>query len=362
MPRWFCAAFVAVIACGTENGPAASQTPGDGGSSDSTANAVDGAKDSGPSFGSDGSSEVSDAGDASLSSDQTAGGDAAVKSNCASAHLAGCYRGMYVSLYADGVGQIQFGGATEPYRRILGDGNKEAVTLAFIEAHRIESLALYDLGTILADPALTTALLSFLDRARARGVVEVNAIADVTHGAWDAIASTQKQNGPFDGVITEIEFWNPGTTFQQFTDTLSYVRSLQMTTRLGAPLKIGVYIGRPDQNQVNTMLPLIDRLYVHVYVTSPDQAYAYGQMRFQYIAAANASLGTSVEVWPIFSAEGVQWSAGAEHFMGDWLATHTLDEAENTLLTSWEANPPGPSAHVTGFQYYEGFFMAEYVR
>jgi hypothetical protein len=110
------------------------------------------------------------------------------------------------------------------------------------------------------------------------------------------------------------------------------------------------------------MLPLIDRLYVHVYVTSPDQAYAYGQMRFQYIAAGNASLGTSVEVWPIFSAEGVQWSAGAEHFMGDWLATHTLDEAETTLLTSWEANPPGPGAHVTGFQYYEGFFMAEYVR
>jgi hypothetical protein len=360
MVRCLCAALLGTVACGTADPSGAPQTTADGGGADGPSGMADARPATDSSVA--GPDAAGDAGEATDSSTATGDADATAKTNCTSEHLAGCYRGMYLSLYSDGVGQIVFGGATEPYRRILGDTTKEANALAFIGAHRIESLSLYDLGDILADPGLSVALLSFLDRAQAMGVVEVNAIGDATQGAWDAIAAMQASHAPFDGIVTEIEFWNAGTTFQQFTDTVSYVRSLGMKTRTGASVRVGAYIGWPTEGQVDAMLPLVDRLYVHVYVTSPDLAYAYGQTRFQYIAAGNAAQGTAVDVWPIFSAEGATWSAGTEHFMGDWLSMHTLDEAEATFLTGWEGHPPGPGVRVTGFQYYEGFFMQEYVK
>jgi hypothetical protein len=351
-------AFVVVAAqvdCGTSNGVGMS----DGGDP-STLDATN--ADSATSF--DGASAVpadadADA-DAAAPPSPDSGPDAAVKANCGAGHLTGCYRGMYLSLYTDRVGQIVFGGATEPYKNILGDAAKEAKVLAFIGAHRIESLALYDLGAILADPGLEADLLSFLNRAAAQGVVDVNAIADATKSGWDSIAAYQRQNSRFDGVLTEIEFWNPGgATFQDYTATLQYIRSLGMKARSGAPMRVASYIGWPDAAQIDALAPLVDRLYVHVYVTSPDQAYAYGKQRFQWVASANTQLHTHVDVWPIFSAEGVTWSAGAEHFMGDWLSSHTLDEAESTLLTAWQADPAGPA--ITGIEYYEAFFLEQYV-
>ncbi|MFI5297526.1 MAG: hypothetical protein ACHREM_05455 [Polyangiales bacterium] len=284
------------------------------------------------------------------------------KSDCSTSHLIGCYRGMYVSLQAAGTGDVTFSGATAKYANVLGDTTKENALLAFLTAHRIESLALYDLNTILADATLSARLLSFLERARAVGVLDVNAIGDTTLSAWDAIAAMQKAHAPFDGVVTEIEFWNPGTTFDQFTATLSYIRSLAMNDRAGAKLPLAAYVGWPTPAQIDATVPLLDRLYVHVYVTSADKAFGYGQARFQAIASANGRLGTHVDVWPIFSAEGTAWSAGAEHFMGDWLSTHTLDEAEATLLTDWEATPPGTAVTVSGFQYFSDFFMEQYVK
>jgi hypothetical protein len=289
------------------------------------------------------------------------GSDAALKGNCSAAHPTGCYRGMYLSLQSDRVGQIVFGGATEPYKNILGDPVKEAKVLAFIGAHRIESLALYDLDTILNDGALAADLLSFLDRAAIEGVIDVNAVADSDQNMWNTIAAYQQQHARFDGVLTEIEFWNPGgPTFQDYTATLTYVRSLGMKARSGAPMRIASYIGWPDANQIDALVPLVDRLYVHVYVKSPNTAYAYGQQRFQWIASANTRLHTHVDVWPIFSAEGVMWSAGTEQFMGDWLSTHTLDQAESALLAAWPTNPAEPV--ISGIEYYEAFFLEEYVQ
>lgn len=269
---------------------------------------------------------------------------------------------MYLSLWTDHIGQVTFGGETEPYRQILGDPKKEDALLAFLKKERIESLALYDLFKILGDPTREPALLSFLTRARQNGVLEVNAIADTTYAAWDGIAATQAASKPFDGLVTEIEFWNGGATFQEFQDTLKYVRSLNIPGRTGGNATLSVYTGWPDATQIEGMLPLIDRLYVHVYVTSPDLAYGYGKDRFQLIANANQKLGTNVDVWPIFSAEGVAWSAGSEHFMGDWLSTHSLDEAEAQLLGKWEAVPPIGPVKETGFQYYDYFFLNRYVK
>ncbi|HRI69190.1 MAG TPA: hypothetical protein PK156_33395 [Polyangium sp.] len=269
---------------------------------------------------------------------------------------------MYLSLWTTHIGQVTFEDETEPYREILGDPTKEDAVLAFLKKERIESLSLYDLYKILGDATREPALLSFITRARQNGVLEVNAIGDTTYAAWDAIATTQAASKPFDGLVTEIEFWNGSATFQEFTDTLKYVRSLNIPGRTGGEATLGVYTGWPDATQIEGMLPLIDRLYVHVYVKSPDLAYGYGKDRFQLIANANQKLGTNVDVRPIFSAEGVAWSAGSEHFMGDWLSTGSLDEAEAQLLGAWEAVPPIGPVKETGFQYYDYFFLNRYVK
>ena len=175
--------------------------------------------------------------------------------------------------------------------------------------------------------------------------------------AWDAIATTQAESQLFDGLVTEIEFWNASATFEEFQDVAAHVRALDMKTPGGAPMPLAAYIGRPTPEQVAPLLALVDRLFVHVYVKSAEQAYAYGQERF----AALAALDGEVEVRPIFSAEGEMWAAGAEHFMGEWLSEHSLGEAEATFIAAWE-NEAGPLPLLTGFQHYDYFFLERYLQ
>lgn len=286
-----------------------------------------------------------------------AGGDSPV---CDAQHPSACPRGMYVSLWADHAGQNVFAGETAQHLHILGDAAKEAPVLDFIAAHGITSLSLYDLHVILSDAALTTALEAFLVKARGRGVREVLAICDVTQSAWDEIAAEQKQSAIFDGLVTEIEFWTDNS-FDQFKSTLAYVRGLNIQ-KGGERLPVAVYVGWPTAEQTAAMAPLVERLFVHAYVTSPDKAFPYAKQRLLDLAAANANQTNAVEVRPIFSAEGTTWSAGAEHFMGDWLAEHSLPEAEAALLAAWSAEPVDSLPPFGGFQYFDYFYLERYLK
>jgi hypothetical protein len=287
-------------------------------------------------------------------------GGAPPAASCDSATPEACWRGLYLSPYTDHSGQVTFAGETAQHLYILDDAQKRELVLDFIEDQSINSLALYDLATILEDADLKAALVSFVEQARLRGVVEVNAIGSLSKPAWDAIATTQTESPLFDGLVTEIEFWNASATFEEFQDIAAYVRTLNMKTPDGAPMPLAAYIGRPTPEQVAPLLSLVDRVFVHVYVKSAELAYGYGQERFAAIAEANTALGTDVEVRPIFSAEGEMWAAGDEHFMGEWLSTHSLGEAETTFIAAW-GNEPGALPPLTGFQYYDYFFLEQYL-
>jgi hypothetical protein len=287
-------------------------------------------------------------------------GGAPPAARCESLTPEACWRGLYLSPYTDHGGQVTFTGETAQHLYILDDAQKRELVLDFIEAQRINSLSLYDLATILEDADLKAALVSFVEQARLRGVVEVNAIGSLSKPAWDAIATTQTESQLFDGLVTEIEFWNGSATFEEFQDIAAYVRTLSMKTPDGASMPLAAYIGRPTPEQVGPLLSLVDRVFVHVYVKSAELAYGYGQERFAAIAGANTAFGTGVEVRPIFSAEGEMWAAGDEHFMGEWLSTHSLGEAETTFIAAWE-NEPGALPALTGFQYYDYFFLERYL-
>lgn len=280
---------------------------------------------------------------------------------CDAEHAEACPRGMYLSLWADHNGQNVFAGDTAQHLNILGDSAKEKPVLDFIDAHAITSLSLYDLYPILGDAGRKAALEAFLEKARAHGVSEVIAICDTTEAAWDQIAAEQTSAQLFDGVVTEIEFW-ADNSFDTFKTAVAYVRGLGMKARGGQNMPINVYVGYPTAEQVAEMAPLVDRLFVHVYVTSPDKAFGYGKKRFLDIAAANQAKGTHLEVRPIFSAEGTAWAAGAEHFMGDWLGANSMAEAEKQVLTAWKAEPAESLPPFGGFQWFEYFYLERYVK
>jgi hypothetical protein len=360
------ATLVMIAACGTPPGggsgtsddSSAGSTTAAGSSTSASAATGTTASDA-ESTGSPTSSGSSTA-EASSSDGETTSGDPP-KGDCGSANLLGCYRGMYLSLYSDGTGQIAFGGETEEHRFILGDADKEQLVLDFIEGNRIESLALYDMGTILDDDGLELALASFMTRAREAGVLRIEAIGATSTNTWDQIAEFHDAHAPFDGFVTEIEFWNEGATFDEFIGILEYVRAMPLVAPSGGAPTLSVYVGWLEPSEVEAMLPLIDRACVHVYVDQAPAAFGYGEERFEMFADANEAQGRDVEIWPIFSAEDHAWSAGAETFMGEWLTDNGLDAAELALLGDFEVAPVYGRIEVSGFQYFSYFFLERYL-
>jgi hypothetical protein len=360
------ATLAVITACGTPpadgSGTTDDSNPGTttAGASTSTSAAPSSTAADAESTGSSATSESSTS-PASSSDGDTTTSDDPPKGDCGTANLLGCYRGMYLSLYTDHTGQIDFGGETEEHRFILGDAAKEQLVLDFIAANRIESLALYDMGTILDDAGLELALASFMTRAREAGVLRIEAISATATNTWDQVAEFHEAHAPFDGFVTEIEFWNGGATFDEFIGILEYVRAMPLVAPAGGAPTLSVYVGWLEPSEVEAMLPLIDRAYVHVYVDEAPAAFGYGEERFEMFADATEAQGRDVEIWPIFSAEDHAWSAGSETFMGEWLTDNGLDAAELALLGDLEAAPVYGRIEVSGFQYFSHFFLERYL-
>ena len=70
----------------------------------------------------------------------------------------------------------------------------------------------------------------------------------------------------------------------------------------------------------------------------------------------------SCEIVVIYSAEGVQYSAGSEKFMGDWLALNPIPYAEDYYVAEYDANYPTRKDRMRGFQWYEYAFAKLYAR
>lgn len=361
-------ALVLGSACGSEEAPRSEASAGGAGGTASLGGAagdVAGSAGSGEIGGAAGSGGFAGEGGASGASAGPvgpAGAGGGGELACSSSTRAGCRRGLYLSAYSSQIGQVMLTGDQSAYAEILGDEQKEASLLQFIELHGFDSIALYNLNVILADEDLSTALQSFMARARDAGVERIEAIGAEGSGPWDAIHEFHEERAPFDGLVTEIEFWAGSVSFDDFIDTLEYVRSLTFRdTESGAAPTLTAYVGWPTAEQVEAMLPLLDRLYVHAYVKNGELAHGYVAERFQAVHAANQKLGTNVEVRPIFSAEGEAWAAGDEHFMGEWLAEHGLAAAESALLGDFEASSLAGELELDGYQYYEYFFLQQYL-
>ncbi|HEY9663793.1 MAG TPA: hypothetical protein V6C65_35545 [Allocoleopsis sp.] len=233
---------------------------------------------------------------------------------------------------------------------ILGTTAKENDLLSFITKYQFDSISLYDLAKILG-AGMGAQLSSFIQAAKACGVVEVNAIGS-TNSNWVQVQNYQSANaGKFDGLVTEVEFWNQSpvsTAFSAFVTQLQYMQTLGIT-----PPQITPYIGwlnrDPSMSEAQEAAILaanVSRMFVHAYVKDPANAASYIQSRVTALLTAKPSL----PIWPIFSAEGTQYKAGSEVFMGDWLAANSLDAAEAKL------------SGAKGFQYFHHAFLKQYLK
>ncbi len=255
------------------------------------------------------------------------------------------HRGMYVSL-------INHSGA------ILGNTASENELLSFAINHGFDSMSFYDLNTVLTN-GTSPQLSKFIQAAKGCGVVEVNAIGSVAR-EFDLVKSYQNSfPGKFDGLVTEVEYWNGsqvGTAFNNLISLLQYMKNLGIKNSAGNSLRRTTYIGWLGRNpnmsaaqEAQVLSQNVDRMFVHCYVKSASTAYSYCQSRM------NDFKTTGVEVYPIFSAEGVGSSAGADTFMGNWLAANSIEAAEKIFNGQALSIQPG-------FQYFEYSYLKFFVK
>ncbi|MGI6099923.1 MAG: Ig-like domain-containing protein [Lentisphaerae bacterium] len=119
--------------------------------------------------------------------------------------------------------------------------------------------------------------------------------------------------------------------------------------------RVETYIGWPTDAEIMELAGLADRLLLHCYVGNPANAYNYAKSRLYALGAA----ATNPAVWPIFSAESSGHYAD-QPFMGDWLASHSLNEAEAIFMAAYngDTDPRRHKAGIPGFQYYSYDYMS----
>ncbi|KAI8830823.1 hypothetical protein BJ741DRAFT_618773 [Chytriomyces cf. hyalinus JEL632] len=284
-------------------------------------------------------------------------------------------RGLYVSLDNTSL--------PEPFVSLLYQPANQDQFFKFIQAHDITTLNLYDLGKVLSTIAWAALLPSFMQTLRKLGVLAINAVASSLEG-FEAIRTYQlAQTGAesqFDGLLTEIEFWNKYSpandsaytkAFEEFIALLQEVRALKITHQsMNDSLPVMAYLGwlRPSKlysqsKQAELLARNLDVIYLHAYVKDPTTAWNYVEGRVRAFASTRLPL----KIWFILSAEGIERNDGG-HFMGDWLKDpanggDSVSMAESIVLKQVQENRLfNVDMAFMGFQWFTYYYLDHSMR
>jgi hypothetical protein len=217
---------------------------------------------------------------------------------------------------------------------LLGDSADEDALLSFAQHNLITSFTLYDLHNVWDQGDDINA---FIEKAKDQyGILEIGAAGENTEFFENAIAYNATHTNQFDVLNLEYEYWNNDPT-----DLDVYLTKLDdMQTLADANgLRVEAYIGWPEsEDEMAQIASRVDRLLVHAYVESPNDAADYLDERLTWIA----NQANSPEVCVIFSVE--------DEFMGPWVSSHSIDEAEEIVMSDLEVS--GLDDIVDGFQYF----------
>lgn len=265
------------------------------------------------------------------------------------------------SMYVDG------------FASILGDTVAENDLLSYAQSNEIETLLLYELHIVnanhnLSNPETNYILADFISKAKTQfGIVNMGATAENGTFFTNVIDvynnSRSDPDEKFDIYNLEFEFWNvtgqgssgyycttylipnglPCTNdggFQFFISTLQTMNNL--ATNNSHPISVEAYVGWPTAGQMDTIGSNLDILRLHAYVSDPNTAFNYVDLRlFNY---ANSHPDADVSI--IFSSEPT--------FMYDWLINNSMSAAENIFTEDWLAWTSGWSSNINleGFTYF----------
>jgi|SRR3954452_22543221 len=236
-------------------------------------------------------------------------------------------RGIYASILSTQLGKFVLPVLAN---RILGSPINEAAFVDYVVKNNFTSVTLYDLNHILGIPDLEKKLAKFIFNLRMNGVVEINGAVAAEFQVLSMKQFNSKYPAKFDGIITEMEFWNGSN---QANDLIDLALVLFKANVLG--FNTAAYIGYMDriatiaQDRIAALLvKLCDKILVHAYVKDPAQAVGYIQSRVTALKLINPN----VEIWPIFSVEGPGTATGDEIFMGDfWKKNPSFQNVENLV-------------------------------
>ncbi|KAI9352938.1 hypothetical protein BDR26DRAFT_929433 [Obelidium mucronatum] len=279
-------------------------------------------------------------------------------------------RGLYIAPYE--------ANTKSNFNFILTNQTSRSYLLDFIAQKNINSISIYDLHKILPDAALSTNLLDFIQTARSRGVIEVNAVGGILDD-FDRINTFNEKNGrPFNGAITEVEFWNakPENLIlgQNNVEAAfnAYISLLGAINNLKSGLKLTSYLGWLDKDTTNQTVVderalkiarNLQRVYLHCYDKTPDLAWERRAVdRISKFSKAENLL----EFQPIFSAEGNDYydDVIAHGFMGDWIRNNSIGAAEESFLQNYLKDPSATNSSqlkMVGFQYFDYKYLAFHV-
>jgi Secretion system C-terminal sorting domain len=259
------------------------------------------------------------------------------------------------------------------FNAILNSNTSKTTLLQYAQNHSITHLALYDLHLVQNEHDLTNAnsnqiLANFIADAKQNyGITKIIATGENATFFQTRImaynntrrVSTEK----FDGLGMEFEFWTPSLmqtggyyctnylipnhltcdSAGAFAFCKSQLKLMKtMTTNSTHPMTVEMYTGWPNQGQMQEIADIVDKTYIHVYVSNVNTMFAYALTRLQlyntYAGVENISI--------IFSAESA--------FMGTWLVANGMAAAEQIFTTAYNNATGAWKNHLNwqGFSYF----------
>jgi hypothetical protein len=107
-------------------------------------------------------------------------------------------------------------------------------------------------------------------------------------------------------------------------------------------MTVDMYIGWPNQGQMQEMADIVDKTYIHVYVSDVNTMFTHALTRLQFYSTYAGVAKISI----ILSAESA--------FMGTWLVANGMAAAEQIFTTAYNHATGAWKNHLNwqGFSYF----------
>jgi len=266
------------------------------------------------------------------------------------------YKGLYV----------------DDFSAILGNKTRENNLLKYARDNGFTTLSLYDLQRILhpnmIDRANTMQLADFIYKAKTDYCIQcITAIGENADFFRDVISAYNhlrpQKDQKIDAYNLEFEFWNYiaiGVGKDNYcTNYLRYAGAncdvegafhfyMQQLARLHQlavqdNCLCETYVGQFDEKKIKEMLPFLNRILIHAYVSNPSTSYQYTVERLMLFAGTNAVTNVII----IFSSEA--------EFSGPWLYAQDESAAFKIYRKSYGADNERFKSHVNllGYQWFD---------